>query len=182
MRVIAGTLGGRRIAAPRGSTTRPTPERVREALFSALGDLGGLRVLDLFAGSGALAIEALSRGAECAVLVESDRWAQATITANIDTLDLAAVAELRAGDALRVLAGVAEAGETYDLVFADPPYRNADKLGPLLSAAVPPVLEPGARVVCESDRRTPVELTGLPLSFERRYGDTLLRIYTHHES
>ncbi len=178
MRVIAGTLGGRRIAAPAGQSTRPTPERVREALFSALGDLSGLVVLDLFSGSGALAIEALSRGAERAVLVENDRWAGVTITGNLDTLGIADHAELREQDALAALRAAAAAGERYDLVFLDPPYKEAPKLGPRLSVALPEVLRPDARVVAESDRRTPLEVTGLPLTFERRYGDTLLRIYT----
>jgi len=178
MRVIAGTLGGRRIAAPAGQSTRPTPERVREALFSALGDLSGLRVLDLFAGSGALAIEALSRGAEHAVLVENDRWAGVTITGNLETLELTERAELREVDALAALKAAASGGEHFDLIFVDPPYKDAPKLGPQLSETLPEVLNPGARVVAESDRRTPLEVSGVPLTFERRYGDTLLRIYT----
>lgn len=180
MRIVAGTLGGRRIEAPSGQDTRPTSDRVREALFSALGDaVAGARALDLFAGSGALAIEALSRGAASAVLVEKDRRAVQAITANLKALDLRPPhAVLRRRDALAALRDAREAGETYDLVFLDPPYRLASGLGPELAPALAPVLAPGARVIGESDRRSPLDLPGLLTPFERRYGDTLLRIHT----
>ena len=178
MRVIAGTLGGRRIAAPPGTDTRPTSDRVREALFSALGPLGGETVLDLFAGSGALAIEALSRGAARAVLVETDARAAAVIRRNLEALQLGPEqAILRRRDALKALRDAREAGETYDLLFLDPPYRLATGLGPELAEALAPVLAPGARVIGESDRRAPLDLPGLSTTFERRYGDTLLRIH-----
>lgn len=179
MRVVAGTLGGRRFDAPPGQDTRPTSDRVREALFSALADIHGARVLDLFAGSGALAIEALSRGAAHAVLVESNARAAAVIQGNLKALDLAQDrAQVRRRDALRVLRDASEAGESYDLVFLDPPYRLATGLGPDLATALVPVLAPGARVIGESDRRTPLDLPGYSTTFERRYGDTLLRIHT----
>ncbi|MEI2701022.1 MAG: 16S rRNA (guanine(966)-N(2))-methyltransferase RsmD [Baekduia sp.] len=177
MRVIAGTLGGRRFEAPRGQGTRPTPERVREALFSSLGDLSGSSVLDLYAGSGALSIEALSRGAETALLVERDRRAAAVIRDNITALGLAGRATLREGDALAVVAAI-EPGRTFDVVLIDPPYDQAARLAPKLDEALPPLLAPGARVVVEADRRRPVDLPSLPVTFERRYGDTLLRIHT----
>jgi 16S rRNA (guanine966-N2)-methyltransferase len=179
MRVVAGRLGGRRLHAPAGEATRPTSDRVREALFSALGPLDGERVLDLFAGSGALAIEALSRGAGHAVLVERDARALAVIRRNLGELGLGGEeADVRRRDALRALRDAREANESYDLVFIDPPYRLAAGLGPELAAALAPVLSPGARVVGESDRRAPLELPALTLTFERRYGDTLLRIHT----
>lgn len=179
MRIVAGALGGRRIEAPSGRDTRPTSDRVREALFSALGPLDGERVLDLFAGSGALAIEALSRGAGEAVLVERDARAAAVIGRNLDALGIGAeTASVRRRDALKALRDAREASESYDLVFIDPPYRLAAGLGPQLAEALAPVLAPGARVVGESDRRTPLELPGLATTFERRYGDTLLRIHT----
>jgi 16S rRNA (guanine966-N2)-methyltransferase len=179
VRVIAGTLGGRRITAPPGTDTRPTADRVREALFSALGPLDGETVLDLFAGSGALAIEALSRGAGRAVLVEKDARAAAVIRRNLEALELdPRQAILRRRDALKALRDAREAGETYDLVFIDPPYRLAAGLGPELAEALQRVLAPGARVIGESDRRTPLDLPGLTTTFERRYGDTLLRIHT----
>ncbi|HEU4976880.1 MAG TPA: 16S rRNA (guanine(966)-N(2))-methyltransferase RsmD [Baekduia sp.] len=179
MRVVAGRFGGRRLQAPPGEGTRPTSDRVREALFSALGPLDGEVVLDLFAGSGALAIEALSRGAERVVLVERDGRAATVIRSNLEALGVGdEEAVVRRRDALRALRDAREAGETYDLVLIDPPYRLAAGLGPQLAAALPPVLAPGARVVGESDRRAPLELPGLATTFERRYGDTLLRIHT----
>ncbi len=175
MRIIAGTYGGRRLTAPSGSRTRPTSDRVREALFSILGArVAGARVLDLFAGSGALGIEALSRGAESAVFVDDAPAAVRAIRANLDTLG--AGAEVRRADALRFLGAAPAGGAQYDLVFLDPPYRLADTLADRLSEALPAVLAPGAVAVAESDRRAPIALD-LPLLDERRYGDTLIRIY-----
>jgi 16S rRNA (guanine966-N2)-methyltransferase len=179
MRIVAGTLGGRRFSAPPGTDTRPTSDRVREALFSALGPIDGrARVLDLFAGSGALALEALSRGAAHAVLVEKDARAAAVIQRNLEALEIDPDrAALRRRDALKAVRDAREAGESYDLVFLDPPYRLATGLGPALADSLVPVLAPGARVIGESDRRTPLDLPGLSTTFERRYGDTLLRIH-----
>ncbi|HTZ86950.1 MAG TPA: 16S rRNA (guanine(966)-N(2))-methyltransferase RsmD [Solirubrobacteraceae bacterium] len=177
MRVISGELGGRRLQAPRGRATRPTSDRVREALFSMLGEMHGARVLDLFAGSGALGIEALSRGAERAVFVERDTSALRALRANLDSLDLLAPrVEVRGAEALAALGSARGRQETYDLLFIDPPYDRAGELAPGLSAALPPLLGPAARVVVESDRRAPLEL-GLPLQRERRYGDTSIRIH-----
>jgi 16S rRNA (guanine966-N2)-methyltransferase len=177
---VAGRFGGRRLQAPPGRGTRPTSDRVREALFSTLGPLGGARVLDLFAGSGALAIEALSRGAASAVLVERDPRAVAVIRANLEALGLAAPeATVVAGPARTALRSASGRGDTYDLIFLDPPYRSAPELGRELSAALEPLLSGGGRVVTESDRRAPLELA-LPLTHERRYGDTLIRIHSRH--
>jgi 16S rRNA (guanine966-N2)-methyltransferase len=179
VRVVAGRFGGRRLQAPPGRDTRPTSDRVREALFSTLGPLDGARVLDLFAGSGALAIEALSRGAASALLVERDPRAVAAIRANLDALDLRSPkAEVHARPARAALRSASARGDTYDLIFLDPPYRSAPGLGRELSAALEPLLTGGGRVVSESDRRAPLELA-LPLTHERRYGDTLIRIHTH---
>ncbi len=174
MRVIAGTHRGRTLVAPRGSATRPTADRVREALFSTLGDMSGLEVLDLFAGSGALAIEALSRGAASATLVDSAPRAITAIRRNLETLGM--TADVRAASATAFLRTARSHGRQYDLVFLDPPYRRASSLGGELSIALAPVLATGARVVSESDRREPLELE-LPLSDERVYGDTLIRIH-----
>jgi 16S rRNA (guanine966-N2)-methyltransferase len=178
MRVIAGELKGQRLVAPRGWKVRPTSDRVREATFSALGArVEGARVHDLLAGTGALAIEALSRGARHAVLVERDRRAAAVIRRNLDELGLGPDdAQLRVRDALRALGDARAAAETYDLVLIDPPYRVAEGLGPALAEALPAVLAPSGRVVTESDRRLPLEVAGLETGFERRYGDTLVRI------
>jgi 16S rRNA (guanine966-N2)-methyltransferase len=174
MRVVGGRFGGRALVAPRGRATRPTPERVREALFSILGSVDGASVLDLFAGSGALGIEAVSRGAAELTLVDSSAAARAAIRRNLDSLGIDA--ELRQQGALPFLQGARSRACQYDLVLLDPPYRDAQRLGPELSAALGPVLSAGARVVTESDRRAPLELT-LELLDERRYGDTLIRIH-----
>ncbi len=149
---------------------------MREALFSILVSVEGARVLDLFAGSGALAIEALSRGAADATLVDSSPAAIAAIRRNLAALGL--VAEVRRQSASAFLERARDDARQYDLVFLDPPYRYASALGRELSEALAPALAPGARVVTESDRRAPLELERLSLLDERRYGDTLIRI--HH--
>jgi 16S rRNA (guanine966-N2)-methyltransferase len=172
--VIGGRLGGRRLVAPRGRDTRPTSDRVREALFSILGSVEGERVLDLFAGSGALAIEALSRGAAEATLVDTSPTAVAAIRRNLSSLGL--TAEVRRQRATAYLERARATERQYDLVFLDPPYRQASVLGPELSAALAPVLSGAARVVVESDRRAALELD-LPLLRQRSYGDTLIRIH-----
>jgi len=175
VRVVAGAFGGRRLVAPRGRSTRPTSDRVREAVFSILGgSVDGARVLDLFAGSGALAIEALSRGAADAVMVDSSAAAVDAIRRNL--LAVGAHAEVRRQAAASYLEAARRDARLYDLVFLDPPYRHASTLGQELSAALGPVLAPRARVVAESDRRAPLDLD-LRLLDERRYGDTLIRIY-----
>jgi 16S rRNA (guanine966-N2)-methyltransferase len=176
VRVIAGRFGGHGLLAPRGASTRPTSDRVREALFSILGavPVEGASVLDLFAGSGALGIEALSRGASEAAFVDSAPAAVAAIRRNLRAVGVEA--EVRRQDALAYLRGASRDARQYDLVFLDPPYRHASALGRELSAALGPVLAPAARVVTESDRRAPIELD-LELLDERRYGDTLIRIH-----
>jgi 16S rRNA (guanine966-N2)-methyltransferase len=174
-RIIGGTAGGRRIRTPAGDRTRPTSDRVREALFSILGDrVEGARVLDLFAGSGALGLEALSRGAAGATFVDSAPAAIRALRANLAALG--AEAEVVRADALRWLRAAPAAGRQYDLVFLDPPYRRAGELGAPLSAALPAVLAEGALVVAEADRRAPLDLT-ITATDERRYGDTLIRLH-----
>jgi 16S rRNA (guanine966-N2)-methyltransferase len=180
VRVIAGRYGGRTLEAPRGRATRPTSDRVREALFSILGDVagvGGARVLDLYAGSGALAIEALSRGAAEATLVDTSRAAVETIAGNLRRLSIDA--EVVREDALRFCGRASRAARQYDLVFLDPPYRHGSALGRQLTTALAPLLADGARVVAESDRRSPLGVE-LPVLDERRYGDTLIQIYASH--
>ncbi|MFZ2113508.1 MAG: 16S rRNA (guanine(966)-N(2))-methyltransferase RsmD [Solirubrobacteraceae bacterium] len=177
MRVIAGRLGGRRLSAPRGRTTRPTSDRVREALFSMLGPIDGVSVLDLFAGTGALGIEALSRGAAKALFVERDAAAVAVLKGNLAQLELAEPqARVRVGEALVALRSARRAGETYDLVFVDPPYGQLRDSERELSALLPTVLAPGARVVVESDRRAPAELS-LGVTQCKCYGDTTITIH-----
>jgi 16S rRNA (guanine966-N2)-methyltransferase len=177
MRVIAGRLGGRRLKAPKGTVTRPTSDRVREALFAMLGDVEGTSVLDLFAGTGALGIEALSRGAQKTVFVERDAGVAKILSANLEALGIDREhAELRRLDALAALRSARASKETYDLIFIDPPYRQAHEWGPELSATLPSLLRPGARVVVESDRRAQLELE-LTIERERCYGDTSITIH-----
>lgn len=180
MRVIAGTWRGRRLIAPPGDHTRPTADRVREAVFSMLGPLDeDLRVLDLFAGSGAMGLEALSRGAAFALFCDEDRRAAAAIQQNLDALGAGSeLARVVRGDARSVLREARRSADTYDLVFLDPPYQLAEELGTALQDDVAAVLAAGGRVVTESGRRAPMTLDRLPLSKERRYGTTLIRIHT----
>jgi 16S rRNA (guanine(966)-N(2))-methyltransferase RsmD len=175
MRVIAGEYKGRRLQAPPGLATRPTSDRVREALFSILGpSVEDARVLDLFAGSGALGIEALSRGAREATFVDNAAPAIRALEANLR--DLGAEATVVRAEARRFLGGASRSARQYDLVFLDPPYRLAATLGPEISGPLGSVLADGAAVIAESDRRVPLALD-LPLQDERRYGDTLIRIH-----
>jgi 16S rRNA (guanine966-N2)-methyltransferase len=173
VRVVAGEFKGRRLHAPPGAATRPTADRVREALFSILGPLDGERVLDLFAGSGALGIEALSRGAGETVFVDSSPRAVAAIRRNLEAVGVSSPVHRR--DVLAHLRAASDA--PFDLVFLDPPYSSASELAGELSKLLPAVLAKDARIVTESDKRTPLELT-LPLVDERVYGDT--RIAIHH--
>ena len=175
MRIVAGAYKGRRIEAPRGRSTRPTSDRVREALFSILGTaVDGARVLDLFAGSGALGIEALSRGAAQAVFVDSDESAIAAIEANLEALGIDARAHRR--DAFSWLEGAARREEAFDLVFCDPPYSSASRTACRLSELLPPLLTESSLTVTESDKRDPL-LLALPLVDERTYGDTRIAIH-----
>jgi 16S rRNA (guanine966-N2)-methyltransferase len=171
VRVVAGAFKGRRLHAPRGGRTRPTADKVREALFSILGSVEGLRVLDLFAGSGALGIEALSRGASAATFVDSSSQAVGALRHNL--VELGAEGEVVRRDALRWLAS---AEGPYDLVFADPPYDLAARAAGSLTQRLPALLSPQARIVTESDKRSPLEL-GLPLVTERVYGDTRIAVH-----
>jgi 16S rRNA (guanine966-N2)-methyltransferase len=171
VRVVAGEFRGRRLAAPRGARTRPTADRVREALFSMLGDVSGARALDLYAGSGALGIEALSRGAESALFVERDRRAADVIERNLASLGLGE--RVVRQEAMRFLAR----GEgMFDLVFCDPPYDSASRLAGALAERLPAITVEGARIVTESDKRRPLELP-FPLLTERSYGDTRIAIH-----
>jgi len=179
MRVIAGELGGRRLHAPHGDRTRPTSDRVREALFMSLGSLAGGRVVDLYAGSGALAIEALSRGAAWADLVEPDLRARAAIARNLEELGLdgrAKVWPLRLPGGLgRIPAALHEAA----VVFADPPYGGRDARAVLAALGAPGVLAPGARFVLETHAKddVPGRDGTLALERERQYGETLVHVY-----
>lgn len=178
LRVTGGRLRSRRLRAPPGADVRPTADRVREALFARLGDLQGAAVLDLFAGSGALGIEALSRGAESLVCVERSRRCAAVLRANLESLGVAAESRVLESDALRALRRLGAAGERFDLVLIDPPYAS-DAAGRALAALIETrVLVPGAMVVVESGRchACPVP-RGLERVDQRRYGDTRITRY-----
>jgi 16S rRNA (guanine966-N2)-methyltransferase len=171
LRITGGELGGRRIHAPKGAKLRPTTERVREAVFSILGDVSGARVLDLFCGTGALAIEALSRGAAEATLVDTHPRAARR---NLEALDLTDRGDTVRADALRFLRR-AEQG-SYDLVLCDPPYRLADRLAADLDPLIRDVLAESGRVMTESSPDNPLQME-LQLLTERTYGDTLIRVH-----
>ena len=178
-RIIAGAAGGRRIATPRGAATRPTSDRVREALFSAVeswcGSLQGLRFLDLYAGSGAVGLEAWSRGAGVVTLVESDRRTAALVADNARTLGFAR-AEVVAGAVAATLARRPPA--PYDVVFADPPYPLADTAveQDLRALVEHGWLVPDALVVVERSSRSPEPAwpDGIEPVRRRRYGETTL--------
>jgi 16S rRNA (guanine966-N2)-methyltransferase len=176
MRVVAGELGGRHLVAPRGWKVRPTSDRVREAVFSALGDVAGMRVLDLYCGTGALGIEAISRGADTAILVDRD---VRPALGNVRSLELQDRVDLVRADPVKWLAprpAAGEGGARFDLIFLDPPYKLADRLGPELDPHLPGHLAEGGRVIVESAARSPLSLE-LPLLRERRYGRTLVTFH-----
>jgi 16S rRNA (guanine966-N2)-methyltransferase len=174
MRIIAGTRKGARIFAPKGRDTRPTSDRAREAAFNLIGPVDGARVLDLYAGSGAMGLEALSRGAETAVFVEDDRDAVRTIQRNLDKLGLLG-ARVFHGDATRFLA--TDAG-VYDLVLVDPPYERWEQLQPRLARYLAPHLAPDALVVLETSSHQPEpELAGLAQRTSRGYGAARITLF-----
>jgi 16S rRNA (guanine966-N2)-methyltransferase len=179
-RIIAGAHGGRRLAAPPGDQTRPTTDRVREAMFSALEsmiDLSGARFADLFAGSGAVGLEALSRGAEATLLVESDARVARTIRDNIVALRVGPAARLVTGKVAQILADRPDAGP-YDIVFADPPYAVTDseltEMQEMLLANG--WLTPDAVVIVERATRggALTWVDGITADRSRRYGETTL--------
>lgn len=176
MRIISGSKKGARIAAPKGAATRPTGDRVREAAFNLIGPVDDATVLDLYAGSGAMGLEALSRGARRCVFVESDRAACRVIQANLEKLRLTgAVVECR--DALAALRAEAAAGRRYDLVLVDPPYSEyASSLQMAFSDLLPHVLAPEGLVVLETGAKTEPELP-LELVTSRRYGSARLSLF-----
>jgi 16S rRNA (guanine966-N2)-methyltransferase len=175
MRIIGGTHRGRRIAAPKGGHTRPTGDRVREALFNLVGPVDGASVLDLYAGSGALGLEALSRGARRCVFVETDGAACRTIRANLETLGLTG-GLVTQRDALAVLRDERTAGRRHELLLLDPPYERWQELEPRLTELVPTVVAAAGMVVVETDARVEPTLP-LDLVTTRRYGSARLTLF-----
>ena len=179
LRVIAGQLGGRRLRPPplRGARSgiRPTSERVREAIFSSLGDVEHARVLDLYAGSGALGIEALSRGAQHAVFVESAVECVVVLRSNLKQLAVEASARVIHADALEAIRSLGRQGERFDLAFLDPPYESGEVERSLPALQASGVLAQGALLVVEGSRRHVLPaFPGLALLDQKRYGDTLV--------
>jgi 16S rRNA (guanine966-N2)-methyltransferase len=179
MRIIAGTHRGRPIRAPSGMRTRPTADRVREALFSILGDLDGLRVLDCYAGSGALGLEALSRGAAAAVFVESGREACEVIGKNASGLGLSERCTLIRRELERSANALSAAGP-FDLILADPPWPIALSAGPLVADLARKQLRPDGRLVLGHPTKQPVTLLpelGFELQQTRHWGDSAMSFY-----
>jgi 16S rRNA (guanine966-N2)-methyltransferase len=177
MRIIAGERKGHTIYAPKGLDTRPTSDRVRENVFNIVAPwVEGARVLDLYAGSGAMGLEALSRGASAVVFVESDGDAVRAIERNLDKLRLTGATVVRS-DATTGLAQETAAGRKYDLVLADPPYAmtDYDPLARYLSR----VLADDGLLVLESSARTEPQLAGLALRTSRKYGSVRVTVFEH---
>jgi len=174
LRVIGGVLSGRRFRVPQGEV-RPTSDRVRESLFGRLGDLEGVRVLDLYAGSGALGIEAISRGAVEATFVEQEARTLGVLRANLAELGIDSIASVVVGDVPVAVRRLGRAEERFDLVLIDPPYASEEPARAFEALIASAILAPGAMVVLERGRRHPSPHTeGLSALDERRYGDTVV--------
>ena len=176
MRIVAGSRKGHGIAAPKGVVTRPTGDRVREAVFSILGPIEDARVLDLFAGSGAMGLEALSRGAASAVFVERDREACRVIQRNLEKLRLTG-ADVRCGDAVAEVRAELARGRRYDLVLADAPYEEWERYEGPLGELLPQLLADDALVVVETAARTEPRLP-LTRITTRRYGSARITVFS----
>ncbi|MDI6709177.1 MAG: 16S rRNA (guanine(966)-N(2))-methyltransferase RsmD [Thermoanaerobacterales bacterium] len=185
LRIIGGSARGRRLKGPPEGSARPTSDRVREALFNILAPwVPGSRFLDLFAGSGAVGLEALSRGAARAVFVEANPRVAAVLQANLSATGLGPKAEVYRNSFERALADLAAGGESFDLVFIDPPYRRGLEDAALRALCQYNLLAPGGMAVAESDRThlPPAEIAGLALWRRERYGDTTLSFYRRLEN
>lgn len=188
MRITGGVLRSRSLVAPRGQETRPTSDRVREALFSMLASAGvfaddpGPRVLDVYAGSGALAFEALSRGAREAVLVESARPAIAAIRSNVEALDLGAQVTVLAMRADQALVKLAKSAEPFDLVLFDPPYAEVrePRFAEFLAQAARLLAASGILVLEHAASDEPAAPPELVVDRRRRHGDTVLSLFARN--
>ncbi|MEP7120478.1 MAG: 16S rRNA (guanine(966)-N(2))-methyltransferase RsmD [Byssovorax sp.] len=182
MRVIAGRLGGRRLNAPAGLETRPTSDRVREALFSRLGYVPGAKVLDLYAGTGALGIEAISRGATRAVFIESARAAVTVLRENLEALGLTATTQVFAQPITSALRFLKALGP-FDLVLLDPPYEQLAEVPPIVASLLKAdTLSAAARVVVEHAKKDHApELPGFDAPDTRLYGTTAVSLYQRAE-
>ena len=180
MRIIGGRYGSRIIAIPKGVHVRATQDKVREAIFNILGDIGGRSVLDLFAGSGAMGIEALSRGASRSTFVDISSRCTETILSNLLRLGITLDSfEIVRSDALKFLDGVALRGTKFDIVMIDPPYQDPAAINCLINADNHDILSPYGILVAEHHKKDSLaaDLRNLVLLKERRYGDTVVSIY-----
>ncbi len=176
MRIVAGSKKGHRIAAPKGVVTRPTGDRVREAVFNIVGPVEEARVLDVFAGSGAMGLEALSRGASRAVFVERDRDACHVIQQNLRKLRLTGAVVL-CQDAVGALRQERARGHTYDLILVDAPYEEWDRFAEPLAELLPALLGENGLAVVETTSRVEPELP-LALVTSRRYGSARITVFS----
>jgi len=177
LRIVSGDLGGRRLKVPRGRAIRPTGERVREAIFSVLwsinrGAVEGGKILDLFAGTGAMGLEALSRGYESCLFVESDRQVARVLQSNLGALGVEDRVELLRCDYSVALTILQERKSSFDLLFIDPPYRMLQGVSAVIEASMDSVMRPGALVVLEGPVGGGMGLAGLVVQVRRVYGDT----------
>ena len=173
--MTGGIFGGRTLRAPAGRGVRPTTDRVREATFARLGALGGARVLDLYAGTGALGIEALSRGAASVVFVERARASLDALRRNLAALGLGESVRIVGREVAAAVADLGRAGERFDLVLLDPPYETGEDERTLRAVVAARILAPGALLVVERSRRHALPpISGLALQDERRYGDSIV--------
>ena len=181
MRIVAGEFRSRRLVCPRGDKTRPSSDRFRESVFASLADVHDARCLDLFAGTGALGLEALSRGAATCTFGEVDRAAVDAIRTNIATLGVEARTRLVVGDFRRLLRADAAAGTRYDLLLVDPPYRTLRDFHPALERSFAGLAAPGSRLVVESGAREEPAFDGFELVSRRRVGAATLSIMIRTE-
>ncbi len=178
MRIIAGSRKGSTIYAPKGRDTRPTSDRAREAAFNLIGPVDEADVLDLFAGSGAMGLEALSRGARSAVFVEAEREACRMIDRNLEKLRLTGARVIQS-DGLRALVAEAASGRKYDLVLLDPPYGSFETMQTALATYLPAVLAADGLLVVETGEREHPELHALVERTSRTYGSVRLTLFEH---
>jgi 16S rRNA (guanine966-N2)-methyltransferase len=176
VRIVAGARRGRYLRVPQGEV-RPTSEMVREAVFNALGSVIGLTVLDLFAGTGALGLEALSRGAQGCQFVESSQAVATVLRDNIASLDYQLLSSVLVADYTKALETFQVAGRRFDLLFVDPPYRILSEVEAWLAPLVPSLVSEDGVVVIEGERSSETTLGGVPI-FSRVYGDTKVTMVT----
>jgi 16S rRNA (guanine966-N2)-methyltransferase len=180
VRIVAGARRGRLIRVPQTGEVRPTSEKIREAVFSALGPVSGLTVLDLFAGTGAMGLEALSRGAANCVFVENDRSVAAVLRENISTLQYGADCTVIVSDYAAALEVMMQSARRFDLLFVDPPYRMLQEVEVLLAPLLAFLLAPGGVAVIEGARSSEARFGRSPV-FERVYGETKIMMLKNQE-